>query len=152
MVELRDGDRSKLVASCIYPVADGIHIHTDSKRVQNVRRWILEMLLSDCPNSDVIRGLAARYGVLSTRFPLRQEENSCMVCGLCQRVCEEVVGLSAIAVVDRGVHKRVGAPFMRPTDVCVACGSCVSVCPTGAMQNLFESVRKTSAIPLTQMS
>jgi len=152
MVELRDGDWSKLVAACIYPVAAGLRVYTESERVQNVRRWIFEMLLADCPASEEIRAMAAKYGVAATRFPIHKPENTCMVCGLCQRVCEEVVGLSAISTVDRGVYKKVGAPFMRPTDVCVACGSCVSVCPTGAMESIFESVRNTEAIPLTQLA
>ena len=55
MVELKDGDWSKLVASCIYPVAEGINIHTDTPRVQNVRRWIFEMLLAQCPASSDIK-------------------------------------------------------------------------------------------------
>lgn len=121
MVELRDGDWSKLVASCIYPVAEGLKIYTETERVTNVRRWIFEMLLASCPASEEIRVMAAKYGVVSTRFAPKDEAETCMVCGLCMRVCEEVVGLSAITVVDRGVHKKVGAPFLRPTDVCVAC-------------------------------
>ena len=75
-----------------------------------------------------------------------------MVCGLCGRVCEEVVGLSAIAVVDRGVHKKVGTPFLRPNDVCVACGCCVSICPTGAMQSLFDQVRGEPALRMVQLT
>jgi ferredoxin len=61
-------------------------------------------------------------------------------------------GLSAIATVDRGVYKRVGAPFSRPTDVCVACGCCVSVCPTGAMRAMFDTVRGLPATSLTQLT
>lgn len=151
MVELKDGDWSKLVASCIYPVADGINIYTETERVQNVRRWILEMLLSECPASEEIRRMAAEHGVETTRFPIQNPEENCMLCGLCTRVCEEVVGLSAITTIDRGVHKKVGAPFLRPTEVCVACGCCVSICPTNAMQSRIDSVRSMSA-PLTGTS
>lgn len=152
MVELKQGDWSKLVAACIYPVAEGLQVYTETPRVHNVRRWILEMLLAACPASPEIHQLAARYGVHNTRFPIHNPEETCPVCGLCSRVCEEVVGLSAIATVDRGVHKRVGAPFLRPTDVCVACGSCVTVCPTGAMQKIFDSVRGLPKMPLTQLA
>ncbi|MFN2359225.1 MAG: 4Fe-4S dicluster domain-containing protein, partial [Desulfotignum sp.] len=91
-------------------------------------------------------------GVVSTRFKIHDPSQTCMICGLCQRVCEEVVGLSAIAVVDRGVHKKVGSPFMRPTDVCVACGCCLTVCPTGAMQKIFDTVRGEPKMPLTQLA
>lgn len=152
MVELRQGDWSKLVASCIYPVQEGIRIYTETPRVDNVRRWIFEMLLSYCPASSEIRAMAAKYGVTSTRFSSEDPERTCMVCGLCARVCEEVVGLSAIAVVDRGVHKKVGSPYFKPTDVCVACGCCVSVCPTSAMQSIFDSVRGEPAVRLSRLA
>lgn len=152
MVELREGSWSKLVASCIYPVKEGITIHTETPKVHNVRRWIFEMLLASCPASEEIRQLAEKHGVVSTRFPIHDPNQNCLICGLCQRVCEEVVGLSAIAVVDRGVHKKVGAPFLRPTDICVACGSCVTICPTGAMQEIFDTVRGKPELPLTQLA
>lgn len=152
MVELKDGDWSKLVASCIYPVAEGLKVFTETERVSNVRRWVLDMLLAACPASPEIVQLAKRYGVATTRFPIHDPDANCPVCGLCSRVCEEVVGLSAIATVDRGVHKKVGAPFLRPTDVCVACGSCVTVCPTGAMQSIFDSVRGLPKMTLTQLA
>ena len=152
MVELRDGDWSKLVASCIYPVQEGINVYTESERVQNVRRWVFEMLLASSPASQEIKEMAAKHGVLSTRFPIHEPEQTCMVCGLCSRVCEEVVGLSAISTVDRGIHKKISSPFLRPTDICVACGSCVSICPTGAMQAIFDSVRGEPVMSLTQLT
>ena len=152
IVELKEGDWSKLVASCIYPVQEGINVYTETERVQNVRRWIFEMLLSACPASHEIREMAAKYGVVSTRFPIHDPDQTCMVCGLCSRVCEEVVGLAAISTVDRGVHKKVSSRFLRPTDICVACGCCVSICPTGAMQAIFDSVRGEPAMQLTQLT
>ncbi len=152
MVELKDGDWSKLVASCIYPVAEGINIHTDTPRVQNVRRWIFEMLLAQCPASSDIKELAKKYGVESTRFSIENPDEDCMVCGLCTRACDEIVGLSAISIMDRGVHKKIGAPFSKPTEVCVACGCCVTICPTGAMRTLIESVRETADIILTPLA
>ncbi|MBF0101975.1 MAG: (2Fe-2S)-binding protein [Desulfobacterales bacterium] len=150
MVELREGKWSKLVASCIYPAAEGINIYTETERVQNVRRWIFEMLLSECPASDEIRLMAKKHGVINTRFAVQNPDENCILCGLCTRVCEEVVGLSAIATLDRGVHKKVGAPFLRPTEVCVACGCCVTICPTKAMQSRIDSVRSRSFMPLSK--
>ncbi len=141
MVEMKEGDWSKLVASCIYPVKEGLNIYTETPRVHNVRRWILEMLLSECPASRQVRDMAKAHGVETTRFPVKNPLQSCLICGLCQRVCEEVVGLSAISIIDRGVHKKVGAPYLRPTDFCVACGSCVTICPTDAMAAIFDMVR-----------
>lgn len=141
VVELKDGDWSKVVISCMYPVAEGLNIYTDSDRVQNVRRWILEMLLAECPASQELRALAAEYGVASTRFPAHDPDEQCILCGLCVRVCAQVVGAEAISTVGRGVHKQIGAPYLTPSEACVACGSCLSVCPTGAMRTRFDAVR-----------
>lgn len=152
MVELKDGDWSKLVASCIYPVEEGINIYTETERVNNVRRWVLEMLLSECPASKEIRALAKKYGVVSTRFTIENPDEECMVCGLCTRACEEIVGLSAISITNRGVHKKIGAPFSIPTETCVACGCCVTICPTGAMRSLIESVREKPEVTLTPLA
>ncbi len=152
MVELRDGDWSKLVASCIYPVADGINIYTETERIDNVRRWVFEMLLAEVPASTEIREMARQYGVESTRFTVTDPDEDCMVCGLCTRACEEIVGLSAISLMSRGVHKKVDAPFSRPSEICVACGCCVTICPTGAMRRLIESVRETPEVTLTPLA
>ena len=152
MVELKDGDWSKLVASCIYPVAEGINIYTETERVQNVRNWIFQMLLAQCPGSMEIKKLAEKYGVTSTRFAIQNQDEECMVCGLCTRACEEIVGLSAISMVDRGVYKTIGSPFVQPTEVCVACGCCVTICPTGAMRSRIDTVRSTPPVTLTPLA
>ncbi len=141
VVELVQGSWSKIVISCMYPVAEGIEILTESERVKNVRRWILEMLLAECPGSKEIQELAAQYGVKATRFAAHHPDEQCILCGLCVRVCKEVVGVNAISTVGRGVHKKIGAPYMAPSEACVACGSCVSVCPTGAMRARLDAVR-----------
>jgi predicted molibdopterin-dependent oxidoreductase YjgC len=152
MVEIKESNGSRLVASCIYPVADGLRVYTETERVDNVRRWIFEMLLAQCPASKEIKTLARKYGVVSTRFPMGDPDETCMLCGLCTRACEEIIGLSAISIMDRGVHKKVGAPFSKPTEVCVACGCCVTMCPTGAMRTLIESVRKAPGTILSPLA
>ena len=152
MVELKDGDWSKLVASCIYPVAEGINVYTETERVQNVRRWIFKMLLAQCPASVEIKELAKKYGVTETRFSIQNPAEECMLCGLCTRACEEIVGLSAISLVDRGVYKKVGAPFLVPTNVCVACGCCVTICPTGAMRSRIDATRRAPAVTLRELA
>ncbi|MBW1615201.1 MAG: (2Fe-2S)-binding protein [Deltaproteobacteria bacterium] len=144
MVELREGDWSKTVASCIYPAQEGLNVYTETDKISNIRRWIFEMLLSTCPASFEIADMAKKYGVTSTRFAIKDPTETCILCGLCVRICEEAVGLSAISIVDRGVRKKIGAPFMAPTDVCVACGCCVTVCPTSKMESIFDNVRKKS--------
>jgi bidirectional [NiFe] hydrogenase diaphorase subunit len=141
VVEAFEGNWSKVVISCMYPVKEGIKIITDSDRVKNVRRWVLEMLLAECPASKEIQALAAEYGVKTSRFKINNPNEQCMLCGLCMRVCKEVVGVSAITTVGRGVHKFIGTPFGKPSEACVACGSCVTICPTGAMQARLDGVR-----------
>lgn len=150
VVELREGDWSKVVISCMYPVQEGLNVYTDTPRVKNVRRWILEMLLAECPASEKIRKLAAEYGVEQSRFAVHDPEEDCILCGLCVRVCREVVGVSAISTVGRGVHKQIGAPYLAPSDTCVACGCCVTVCPTGAMARRFDSVRGEPKVKLAR--
>ena len=152
MVEIKDGDWSKLVASCIYPAAEGLNIYTETERVTNVRNWIFQMLLAKCPASVEIKELAKRYGVTSTRFSILNPDEECMVCGLCTRACEEIVGLSAISLMDRGVYKKIGTPFSQPTEVCVACGCCVTICPTGAMRSRIDAIRNTPAVTLTPLA
>lgn len=147
VVEVVEGNWSKVVISCMYPVKEGIAVLTETDRVKNVRRWILEMLLAECPASKEIRDLAAEYGVTSTRFDPKNPEEQCLLCGLCVRVCREVVGVSAITTVGRGVHKVIGTPFGKPSEACVACGSCVTVCPTGAMQTRLDAVRGLIKVP-----
>jgi NADH dehydrogenase/NADH:ubiquinone oxidoreductase subunit G len=141
VVEARDGDWSKVVISCLYPPWEGVKILTNSDRVQNGRRWILEMLLADCPASPEIRKLAREYGVTSTRFTIADPNEECLRCGLCIRVCEEIVGAQAISFGSRGVTKHVATPYMVPNDACVSCGSCVAVCPTMAAQTRLDKFR-----------
>jgi predicted molibdopterin-dependent oxidoreductase YjgC len=99
------------------------------------------MLLAECPASKEIADLAAEYGVKSTRFNIENPEEQCLLCGLCVRVCEEVVGAKAITFGSRGVTKHIATPYMVPNKACIACGACVSVCPTGAMQERLDKVR-----------
>jgi len=141
VVEAREGKWSKVVISCMYPPYEGVEILTDSPRVQNVRKWILELLLAECPASKEIRELAAEYGVHSTRFEIKNPTEQCVLCGLCVRVCDEIVGVRALSFGSRGTSKRVTTPYMVPSEACVACGCCVAVCPTGAMKSRLDQVR-----------
>lgn len=150
VVELKDGNWSKVVISCMYPVAEGLNVETESDRVKNTRRWILEMLLSQCPGSQELKDLAAKYGVTSTRFPLNDPDEQCILCGLCVRTCAQVVGANALATVGRGVHKQIGGAYMKPSTDCVACGSCVTVCPTGAMAARLDMVRGEPKVQLSR--
>ena len=115
VVELRQGNNSRLVASCVYPAEQGLEVHTASDKVNNVRRWILEMLLSECPASSKVREMAAQYGVKTTRFRDQAiPEQECILCGLCVRACAQVVGANAISTVGRGAQKEIGSPYSDP--------------------------------------
>jgi bidirectional [NiFe] hydrogenase diaphorase subunit len=118
-----------------------MEILINTERVQNGRRWIMEMLLAAVPNSPEIKKLAREFGVVSTRFTVEDPLEECLRCGLCIRVCEEIVGAQAISFGSRGVTKHVATPYMVPNDACVSCGSCVAVCPTLAAQTRLDKFR-----------
>ncbi len=76
-----------------------------------------------------------------------RDQNKCILCGLCVRVCDEVVGSTALGFIERGVNTVVAPAFNQPLaeTTCVSCGQCISVCPTGSLQE--RGVAKKS-IPL----
>jgi len=144
LVEVAKNGRERLVASCLYPVEEGLVVKTDSARVTDNRRMIMELLLARCPDSKVIQDLARQLGVDKTPFNL--EDNNCILCALCVRVCEEVVGVSAISLVNRGVSREMATPFYEPPQACIGCGSCAYVCPTEAIR--VEDVGDTRIISM----
>ena len=129
--------RPAVVAACAYPVQNGLEVDTQTEEASAARRLALEFLLSRCPTSEVIRTLATREGVTQSRFggpaPDQQDE-LCMLCGLCVRVCHDLVGAAAINFVWRGAQRQVGAPFGLQSEACIGCGACAAVCPTGAVK------------------
>ena len=127
-VELFDGRRTKFVTSCNYPIWEGMEIKTDTKAVLQGRKLIVEMLWAKCPEVPLLKKLAKEYGIEEPRFP--KEDGDCILCGLCVRMCEKM-GNSAISLTGRGVDMRIDTPFGLQSDVCMACGACASVCPTG---------------------
>jgi heterodisulfide reductase subunit A len=147
-VEVRSRSRSRIVTSCNYPVEPGIVVDTRSPDVIETRKMILELLLARCPNVKIIQDLAREYGIEKPRFKLEEEE--CILCGLCTRMCEERIGVSAINFVGRGVDRDVKTPFQRTLDidldVCLACGACATVCPTGAIK--LEDMTRKKPIPI----
>ncbi len=129
-VEARNGNGwSKIVTACNYPVWDGLEIHTQTPRVWNARRINLEMLMSRCRPVPVLSRLAEQFGIEEPRWGFG--EDTCIMCGLCVRVCDEVVGAHALAFGGRGTEREVTTPFERDSDACILCGACAKICPTG---------------------
>jgi len=129
--------RHAVVAACSYPVEDGLIVQTDAPDAIAARRLALEFLLSRCPRSEVIRNLAAREGITWSRFgfpPPERADELCILCGLCVRVCHDLVGAAAIGFIGRGAGREVGAPFHLQSEACIGCGACAAVCPTGAVK------------------
>jgi len=141
-VEITKNGRERLVASCLYEVADGLKVKTDSERITTNRKMLMELLLARCPNNEAVRDLAQKLGVEKTSFKL--DDNDCMLCALCVRVCQEVVGVSAISLVNRGVDRVMATPYFEESNVCIGCGSCAYVCPVDAIK--FEDIGDTRHI------
>jgi NADH dehydrogenase/NADH:ubiquinone oxidoreductase subunit G len=151
LVEATKGNRTRLVASCLYPAAEGLDIKTDSERISAVRRMIVELLLARCPQATEVKALANKMGVGQPRFRVEDEDNLCVLCGLCTRVCQEVVGQSAISLVNRGTEREVSIPFYENSDACIACGSCAYVCPTEAITLEDAGGTRTITMPNCRM-
>jgi heterodisulfide reductase subunit A len=127
-VELFDGRKTRFVTACNYPIWESMEVKTDTEAVHQIRKHIIEFLLARCPNVPFIQKLAKKYDIDEPRF--EKADDDCILCGLCTRICKRM-GNSAIGLVGRGVDIKVDTPFHVQTDVCMACGACAFVCPTG---------------------
>jgi heterodisulfide reductase subunit A len=147
-VEIKYGRRTVLQTACTYPVWEGIEVLTKSEAVVKARAMIMELLLARCPGVPAIQELALQHGVEKSRFGSEDPGEDCILCGLCVRICNEVIGTGAINVSDRGIGRVVGPPFMQETSTCIGCGACAIVCPTGAIQIADEEKAIYEELPL----
>jgi formate dehydrogenase major subunit len=156
----------RTVASCHTPVMAGQYIYTDSKSVQQLRKNIIELVLTDhpldCLTCEVngnceLQDVAAAVGVRKVRYPegknhLHREKDlshpymtsdfsKCINCYRCVRACDEVQGQLVLSMAGRGfdshIIKSSNVDFFNSD--CVSCGACAQACPTSAISDVFQS-------------
>jgi NADH dehydrogenase/NADH:ubiquinone oxidoreductase subunit G len=147
VVEIKKGTRTRIVTSCLYQVEDGLSVDTKSERVMNVRRLVMELLLARNPKAELLKEMADEMGMEpQTRFTPDTDKGKCILCRMCVRACETVVGVSAIGFSSRGSEKTVGVPFNEDSETCIGCGACAYICPTGHIQMETNQKQDTRTI------
>jgi bidirectional [NiFe] hydrogenase diaphorase subunit len=133
LVEIVGGAKPELTASCSYLVSEGLIVRTDSERVAKARQLVVELLLAKSPDSKSIKDLAKKMNVGRPRLKIT-DEKKCILCGLCVRLCNEVIERKVISFVRRGKERKVETPFEAQSDMCLGCGACAFICPTEAIE------------------
>ena len=174
---------NELVPSCSYPVTEWMKIKTHSPRVLKARRVLVELLLASHPDDCLycdrggncgLQALASEMNVRERKYHGKRQKiqvdnacpsivrdpAKCVLCGRCIRVCDEVIGVSAIDVIGRGSESRIGTTYNKGlnTQTCVKCGQCIMVCPTGALteksgiQAVLNALNNPELFPVIQFS
>ncbi|MFG1419486.1 formate dehydrogenase subunit alpha [Xanthobacter sp. V0B-10] len=153
--------RNGTPASCTTPVAEGIVVKTQTERLKQIRKGVMELYISDHPldcltcsaNGDCeLQEMAGVVGLRDVRYGYEgeshtklgkdesnpyftYEQSKCIVCNRCVRACEEVQGTFALTISGRGFDSRVSPGMSEPflTSECVSCGACVQSCPTATL-------------------
>ena len=152
-----DGMRG-LQTACTCPVSDGMDVRTETEEVVNIRKFILELLFSErnhycmfCQMSGdcELQDAAYRYGLDHFTYPRPYEKleidasrkyfimdpNRCILCSRCIRACSEIAANHTLGLRDRGAESMIIADLDVPfgESSCIECGTCLQVCPTGAL-------------------
>ena len=130
-----------MTTSCTYPVMEGIEVFTQTEKVLRARRMIIELILAMCPGDQADSGYGEGDG--GPGGPLQEGRKDCILCGLCARVCDEVVGAHAIQFAFRGDRREMIPPFVGEAMNCIACGACVVVCPVDVIRMKEEGDERT---------
>lgn len=149
-------------ASCTTLVGEGMQVHTQTERLQKLRRGVMELYISDHPldcltcsaNNDCeLQDTAAQVGLRDVRYGYEGDNHlgaapdisnpyfdfdpsKCIVCSRCVRACEEVQGTFALTIAGRGFGSEVSAGLASDSFLsseCVSCGACVQACPTATL-------------------
>ena len=147
------------MASCTLPVSNGMVVETETEALKKSRKFVLSMLFSErnhfCPFCQVSGGDCelqnAAYHEEMTHWPIQPgwndfpvdtshtyfvlDNNRCILCRRCVRACAEMAGNFTLSVAERGAKSMIVADTDVPLgeSTCIKCGSCVQVCPTGAL-------------------
>lgn len=155
VVEDKHGE---VFSSCSVPPRSGMEIMTNTPKLQQHRKMILELILADhCRDCTIcdknykckLQDIAQRFGLREVRFEnystrveedrsskaIVRDKNKCILCGDCVRMCSEIQKVGAIDFCFRGSKMEVAPAFDLPiaNTNCVSCGQCSAVCPTGAI-------------------
>lgn len=136
IVEVERKGKSKIVASCAFPAEEGLIVRTESPKVEQIRKNLVELYVALFPFNPEIKRLAKKFGLVTTRY--KREYNYCILCGLCVRYCEEVKKNNAIGFVGRGINKKVAfIPESAYFKKCKDCMECMDICPTGVFPSNY---------------
>ncbi len=155
-----------LQPACTFQVSEGMVVHTESDKVVETRKFLLELLFSErnhycmyCQMSGdcELQSLAYRYGLDSwlyqrpypplpvdaTRQYFVMDHNRCVLCRRCVRMCGELVGNHTLGLGQRGANTMIVADMDVPfgQSSCISCGNCLQVCPTGSLMDRKSAYR-----------
>ena len=173
-----------LVASCCYPVAEGMVVQTNTAQVRKARRLVVELLLASHPKGCLscrksgdceLQRIAADLDVRNHRFDwgerktytlddsnpcLVRDQEKCILCGRCIRMCRDIQGMNVYSFARRGFHAMVAAAFEQDLSnvACSFCGQCSAVCPTAAIMEkddtelVWDAIHDPDKIVVCQVS